>query len=57
MSDEVFDILREAVNIARFYQIQRLSTLRDRLSARFPGKDAEITEALTTWAEYERSKH
>jgi hypothetical protein len=55
VNDEVSSILRAAVNIARNEQVRRLSTLRNRLAEMFPGKDAQINEALGTWADYARS--
>lgn len=50
MTDEVFAILQSAVNIARFEQVRRLTTLRERLMKKFPGKEQEINEALIFWA-------
>ena len=52
MSDESFEILRTAVNIARDRQIRRLATLRSILSNMFPGKSVQINEALSAWADY-----
>lgn len=52
MSDETFYILRTAVNVARDRQIGRLATLRSILSGMFPGKDEQISEALSVWATY-----
>ena len=48
-----FEILVRAVNLARFERIQRLKTLRFRLSVEFPGREDAIDAALRTWANYE----
>lgn len=56
MTDEVYEILRAAVNLARFEQIRSLPTLKSRLIRRYPGRDTEVNEALFAWAEYTQSK-
>ncbi len=55
VSDDTFNILKAAVNIARNEQVRRLATLRAKLSAIFPGKDEQITEAINAWAEHARA--
>lgn len=50
MSDEVFEILRSAVNIARNAGVRTVAGLRTHLAHYYPGKDAEIEEAIQFWA-------
>ena len=52
LTERGFEIMRYAVRLSCDQQIQRLETLRNRLEADFPGESADITAALTTWAEY-----
>jgi len=52
VSQEVFDILKAAVNIARDQQVKRLSTLRGKLHSAFPGKGDQINEAINAWSTY-----
>jgi hypothetical protein len=54
MSEQVFEILRAAVNLARFEQIRRLTTLRERLHRKFPGLESAVEEALNAWADQVR---
>lgn len=50
MDDEEFEILKAAVNIARFKQVKRLSDLRERLLKIYPGKETRIDNAFKFWA-------
>lgn len=51
MSDEVYEILRSAVNIARSdHAPLKADSLRLRLAQHYPGKEAEINEAVQYWA-------
>lgn len=52
MSEEVLEIVQAAVNLARFDGIRRLDALKSRLLQQYPGKTAEIDEAIQTWASY-----
>ncbi len=52
MSNDTFEILRAAVNVARDRQVRRLSTLRALLARMFPGQDAQIDEAIQAWSSY-----
>lgn len=52
MTEEVFEIIRAAVNLARTHSVRRLDTLRRMLLDQFPGKDSEVNEAIEYWADY-----
>lgn len=56
MSEESFEIMRCAVNIARNGQVRGLATLRAILKEKFPGQDEQIEEAITAWANYEAGR-
>lgn len=56
MTDDVFEMLRAAVNIARFQQIRGVETLRAELVRRFPGRNEDINDAILAWANYEQAK-
>jgi hypothetical protein len=57
LSDAAYPILRDAINVAREYQCQRLSALKSRLTTRWPGKEAEIAEAIHFWANSVQEQH
>lgn len=57
LSEDVSAILRDAVNVAREFQIPSLTALKSRLALRWPGKDAEIAEAIKFWANSVRERH
>ena len=50
MEQRVFEILRAAVNIARYEEVRRLSALRARLAERFPGEENHCQAAIAAWA-------
>jgi hypothetical protein len=50
MSDEVFEILRSAVNIARNAGVRTVATLKMHLAHYYPGKETQIDEAIQFWA-------
>lgn len=52
ISEEVADILRTAVTVAKVEQIRRLPTLKARLQQLFPGKENSISEAIQYWADH-----
>lgn len=54
MTEEVFKILRSAVNIARNGQVRTVKRLRERLLEVYPGADAQVQEALSFWGSYVR---
>jgi hypothetical protein len=55
MTDDTYQALRDAVNLARFEQIRTVAALRSRLSQRgWP--EQTVNEAIQAWANYERSK-
>lgn len=49
-------MLLAAVNIARFQQIRKVTTLRAELVRRFPDRNEDIDGAILAWANYEQSK-
>lgn len=51
LDDAVFEVLREAVRMARDEQVLTVAELRMRLQARGDGRDAVIDQALLVWAE------
>ena len=44
------EMLRVAVNAARAHQCRTLASLKERLAAAWPGRAADIDEALTFWS-------
>jgi len=55
MTDDAYHALRDAVNLARMRQIQRLPDLKAALVQRgWPEQTA--TEAIQAWANYEKAK-
>lgn len=54
MTEEVFDIIRSAVTLAKDYQIRKVKVLRRQLLELYPGKEAEVSEALAAWGDYIR---
>jgi hypothetical protein len=57
MSDEVYDIIRSAVNLSRSDRPPRTADgLRTQLLHFYPGKEAEIDEAVKYWANNIASK-
>ncbi|CAH2910822.1 MAG: hypothetical protein CPSOU_1857 [uncultured Paraburkholderia sp.] len=55
MSDETYQALRAAVNIARFDQIRCVSTPKRLLIQRGHAPE-HVYEAVQAWAEYEKGK-
>lgn len=53
LDDAVFEVLHEAVRMARNEQIRTVVELRMRLQAQGKGRDALIDKALLVWAERE----
>jgi hypothetical protein len=56
LSEAGYEVLRDAVNVARNYQCRSLSSLKSRLAMRWPGRENDIKEAIEFWAHsvYER---
>lgn len=54
MTEEVFDIIRSAVTIAKDRQIRSVKVLRRQLLEIYPGKEAAVSEALAAWGDYVR---
>lgn len=57
LSDAAYEILRDAVNVARDFQCQSVDSLKWRLRMRWPGKDKEIKEVINYWANTVRENH
>jgi len=47
LSEGGYEMLRAAVNTAREHQCRTLTRLRERLAEAWPGRTADIDEALT----------
>lgn len=47
-----YDMLLAAVNAARQFQCRSVKALKERLLMTFPGRDAEINNAIEYWAAY-----
>ena len=55
MTDDVYQALRDAVNLARMREIRRLPALKAALLQRgWP--EHTVNEAIQTWANYEKAK-
>lgn len=57
LSETAYAILRDAVKVTREYQVQSLNALKSRLILRWPGKEAEIADAINFWANNVRESH
>lgn len=55
MTDDVYQALRDAVNLARSEQVRSAAALRSRLSQR-GWAEQTINEAIQAWANYEKGK-
>lgn len=56
-SEGAFEMLQAAVNIARGSQTRDLSTLRQHLAHKFPGRETDIEAALAYWAQDVAKRH
>lgn len=55
MTDDAYQALRDAVNIARQQSMRRVGSLKEELIRRgWP--EQTVNEAIQTWANYERAK-
>ena len=57
LTDGGFEMLRAAVNAVRQFQCKSVKVLKARLLLTFPGREAEINEAIQFWAENVRQRH
>lgn len=55
MTDAAYQALRDAINLARCDQIRNVASLKSRLQQMGYSHEA-ATEAIQTWANYERGK-
>jgi hypothetical protein len=51
------EMLRAAVNAARHFQCRSVTALKERLVLGFPGREAEINEAIQFWADSVRARY
>ena len=56
LTDRQFDILKAAINLARYEQVLRLDNLKERLKQLFQGQEQDINAAIEFWANYHREK-
>lgn len=56
MTEDQLEMLRAAVNMARFESIRTVAMLRARLQRLFPGREDDINEALLAWSNYEANR-
>lgn len=57
LSETGYEILRDAVNVAREFQIPNVAALKFRLATRWPGRDNDIAEAIKFWANCLHERH
>lgn len=57
LSEDGYDMLRAAVNVARQFQCRSVQSLRDRLQIIYPGRDAAIKEAIEFWGANVRERY
>lgn len=57
LSEGGYQMLRAAVNTAREHQCRSLDSLKARLASAWPGRDADINEALMYWSADIRRRH
>lgn len=55
MTDDAYQALRDAVNLARNEQVRNVAVLKSRLQQNGHTYEA-ATEAIQTWANYEKAK-
>jgi hypothetical protein len=55
MTEDAYQALRAAVNLARNEQVRNVAALKSRLR-QMGHSDEAATEAIKTWADYERLK-
>jgi hypothetical protein len=57
LSEGGYEMLRAAVNTARDHQCRSLQSLKERFSAAWPGRGADIDAALNYWSADIRRRH
>lgn len=50
LSEGGYEMLRAAVNTVRDHQCRSLKSLKERLAAAWPGRDADIEAAIAFWS-------
>ena len=57
LSEGGYEMLRAAVNTTREHQCRTLARLKERLASAWPGRAADIDEALNYWSAAIRRSH
>lgn len=57
LSEGGYEMLRAVVNTAREHQCRTLARLKARVTATWPGREADIDEALNYWSADIRRRH
>ncbi len=57
LSEGAYEMLRAAVNLARERQLKSAKSLRSRLVAAYPGREADVSEAIRYWASSIRQRY
>lgn len=57
LSEGGYEMLRAAMNTARKHQCSSIDSLKERLGAAWPGREADISEALIYWSADIRRRH
>jgi hypothetical protein len=57
LTDQGFQILRTAVNLAKQEKIQSLGQLTERLNKAYPDCENDINSALKLWATHEQNQN
>jgi hypothetical protein len=55
VTDQIFLIVRSAVNLAREEEIKSVEALRSRLKENFPGLHDECDTAISAWAKFSKT--
>ena len=56
LSNQVIEIIRSAVNLAKVEQIKSLKSLRERLNSAYPNHKNDVDDAINQWITYEKDK-
>lgn len=57
LSDGGYEMARAAVTLARQHACQKVAALKERMLERFPGREQDIEEGLTFWANSIRERY
>lgn len=56
LSEGGYEMVRAVVNAVRHYQFKAASSVREHLASVYPGREADIQEAIEYWYAYEAEK-